>query len=72
MHKAFKPILRVVFIKKSIAFIFIAFFIGLMLFNVFSTKVMFTDVAQYLGVAKEFAGISITKVRNTPGWLYGC
>ena len=57
--------------KKSIVFIFIAFFIGLVLFNVFSTKVMFTDTAQYLGVAKEFADVSITKVRNTPGWLYG-
>src|SRR3989338_5433837 len=71
MHKAFKLIFKGDSMKKPVVFIFIAFFIGLVLFNVFSTKVMFTDVAQYLGVAKEFADVSITKVRNTPGWLYG-
>lgn len=57
--------------KKPVVYILAAFFIGVVLFNVFSTKVMFTDVAQYLGVAKEFSGDSITKVRNTPGFLYG-
>jgi hypothetical protein len=31
---------------------------------------MFTDVGQYLGVAKEFANIGITKVRNMPSWVY--
>ena len=71
MHKAFKLIFKGDSMKKPVVLILIAFFVGLVLFNVFSTKVMFTDTAQYLGVAKEFAGISITKVRNTPGWLYG-
>jgi len=45
--------------------------IALIVFTFVSEKTLFSDVPQYVAVGKEFAGLSIAKVRNTPGWLYG-
>jgi len=50
--------------------LFVLFLIGLTLFNILSTKVLLADTEQYIGVAKEFANISITKPRFT-SWIYG-
>jgi hypothetical protein len=57
--------------KKIVIVLMILFFIILFLFVIFANKISFSDVAQHLNVAKEFAGIAHSKVRNTPGWIYG-
>lgn len=57
--------------NKKVLFAVLVFAIALLVFNIYTTKVMFTDVAQYLNVAKEFANIAVSKVRNTPGYAYG-
>ncbi|MDP4012378.1 MAG: hypothetical protein Q8R00_02125, partial [Candidatus Nanoarchaeia archaeon] len=57
--------------KKKILVTFLVFAIALIAFNIFTTKINFTDVTQYLNVGKEFAEIATSKVRNTPGLTYG-
>ncbi len=44
-------------IKFSNKLLFIIFALALLLFVIFSTKVGFTDTGEYIGLAKEFAGI---------------
>ncbi len=57
--------------NKKVLFTILVFALALLVFNIYTTKIMFTDVAQYLNVAKEFANIAVSKVRNTPGYAYG-
>lgn len=47
------------------------FTLFLLLLNIFSIKIIFVDTPQYIGVAKEFAGIGFSKVRATSSWVYG-
>src|SRR3989344_6667818 len=55
---------------KIILILFI-FFLALLSFNIFATKILLADTEQYLGVAKEFAHLSHAKVRNMASWVYG-
>ncbi len=53
---------------------FVVFILALVLFNIFSNKVILTDVTQYLGSAKGVAEISISKFRTQTlgyGWFMG-
>jgi len=43
---------------------------ALLLFSLFQTKVLFTDVSQYVNTAKEFAGIATSKVRVFSSAVY--
>jgi hypothetical protein len=47
------------------------FTLFLLIFNIFSIKIILIDTPQYIGVAKEFAGISLSKVRATSSFVYG-
>lgn len=57
--------------NKKVLFTVLLFALALLVFNIYTTKVIFTDVAQYLNVGKEFADLAVSKVRNTPGYAYG-
>lgn len=46
------------------------FAVALVVFTLFTTKIMFPDTAQYVGFAKEFSGDSTSKVRNLPSPVY--
>src|SRR3989344_251690 len=56
--------------KKKNILILILFILVLIVFTLFSNKIFFPDFAQYLGVAKEFADLSVSKVRNLPSLVY--
>ena len=49
--------------RKDIAIVIIAFSVALLFFSLIETKVLFSDVPQYVNTAKEFAGIATSKVR---------
>lgn len=57
--------------KKRIIATLIVFAALLIAFNIYSTRINFTDFTQYLNVAKEFAGIATSKVRSINGYAYG-
>ncbi len=56
---------------KNILIPLCLFTLFLLIFNIFSIKIILTDTPQYIGVAKEFAGISLSKVRATSSFVYG-
>ncbi|MEK6904565.1 MAG: hypothetical protein AABW87_03155, partial [Nanoarchaeota archaeon] len=56
--------------KRPILVYSLIFLVVLSIFSLLSTKVLFTDVPQYANTAKEFAGISASKVRNFSSFFY--
>src|SRR3989344_8145392 len=56
--------------RKDIAIVIIAFSVALLFFSLIETKVLFSDVPQYVNTAKEFAGIATSKVRVFSSLVY--
>src|SRR3989344_8792907 len=56
--------------KKDMVLMILIFSAALLLFSLFQTKVLFTDVSQYVNTAKEFAGIATSKVRVFSSAVY--
>ena len=48
--------------KNRIIIIFLIFIAILLFYCIFSTKIGFTDTAEYIGAAKEFAGLNINNI----------
>ena len=55
--------------KKCTIFLLL-FAIALILLNLIIPKILFGDVEQYVGVAKEFAGIGNTRIHNPHSFVY--